>query len=162
MNTIQTFGTGSPEERFIERMGQHFEEDGLPRIAGRLLGHLMLVTEPQSLDGLAESLRVSKASVSNNTRLLESMGALERVTRPGDRRDYYQVADMMHERMIDFRVQRFQATRTLITEGMQTPAAADPLVRSRMEGVCAFFEQLIEAVRATQARWHRDHNEVVR
>ena len=159
MNTVQHYGEGSPEERFVERMGQHFEDDGFSRIAGRILGYLMLQTEPQSLDALADSLRVSKASVSNNTRMLEGLGALERVTHPGDRRDYYQVADLMHERMIELRVKRFQATQALVSEGLQTGAARDPVVRSRLESVCTFFEHMIKTIRATQQCWQRDHGE---
>ena len=55
-------------DRFIEMMGRHFEEEGVPRIAGRLFGLLMLVERETSLDELAEGLRVSKGSVSAGTR----------------------------------------------------------------------------------------------
>jgi len=78
-------------ERFIESMGLAHEEDRLPRIAGRVMGLLILSPEPVRFDHLAQRLRVSRGSISTNTRLLENMGAIERVTRPGDRRDYFQV-----------------------------------------------------------------------
>jgi len=72
-------------------MGLAHEEDRLPRIAGRVMGLLILSPEPVRFDHLAQRLRVSRGSISTNTRLLENMGAIERVTRPGDRRDYFQV-----------------------------------------------------------------------
>ncbi|MBA2573067.1 MAG: hypothetical protein H0V06_08480, partial [Gemmatimonadetes bacterium] len=51
-------------EQFVERMGLFFEDDGHPRIAGRMFGFMLLSPEPCSLDDLAEQLQVSKASVS--------------------------------------------------------------------------------------------------
>jgi hypothetical protein len=85
-------------ERFIEVMGRHFEEEGVPRIAGRLFGQLMVMERDASLDELAESLQVSKGSVSSNARLLEEWGVAERITRPGDRRDYYRIAPDISDR----------------------------------------------------------------
>ena len=61
------------EERFIEAMGLAHEEDRLPRIAGRLIGLLILSPDPVRFDHLAERLRVSRASISTNTRLLENI-----------------------------------------------------------------------------------------
>ena len=58
--------------QLVERFGLRFEEDGLPRIAGRMLGLLMVSAEPRSLDELAEELQASKTSASTNARLLES------------------------------------------------------------------------------------------
>src|SRR5687767_1293747 len=78
--------------RFIERMGLFCEADGLPRIAGRIFGFLLLQPDECSLDDIADALGVSKASVSNDTRRLQQLGLLARVGRPGDRRDYYAVA----------------------------------------------------------------------
>ena len=57
---------------FIERMGVALDSDGLPRIAGRIFGLLLVSEDARSLDDLAAELRVSKGSVSTNARLLES------------------------------------------------------------------------------------------
>lgn len=153
-------GGAYPAERFIEQMGQFFEQDGLSRIAGRLFGYLMLKEEPESLDGLAEALQVSKASISNNTRMLETLGALERVTLPGDRRDYYQVAVNVRERMIEFRLQRFYATRQLLEKALKTAAAENPAIRTRLQEITSFFDHMIDTIRATEDRWTREHGEV--
>ena len=68
-------------------MGLALEADGLPRIAGRIFGLLLISEDALSLDKLASELRVSKASVSTNARMLEHRGVLEQVSRPADRRD---------------------------------------------------------------------------
>lgn len=121
------------EEQFIEGMGRHFEADGFPRIGGRLYGYLLLQDHPRSLDEIAAALHVSKASVSTNARLLVQWELVERVTRPGDRRDYYAPADDL-SRTLELRLQRVRATTTLLQDGADAvppdrPAAARRLAR---------------------------------
>ena len=89
---------------FVERAGLLGERDGLPRIAGRILGLLLVSPEPLALDAIAERLEVSKASVSTDARRLEERGLLERVGRPGDRKDYYQIAPLHHVRTLEQRL----------------------------------------------------------
>src|SRR6185437_13766721 len=79
-------------ERFIEEVGMAAEADGLPRIAGRLFGHLLLSPGPCTLDEIADALNVSKGSVSTDARLLQRHGWLRRTSRAGDRKDYYEMA----------------------------------------------------------------------
>lgn len=119
-------------ERFVERMGFFFESDGAPRIAGRMFGFVLLSPEACSLDDLAEQLQVSKASISTNARLLEAWGAVERVARPGDRRDYYQTAEDIHVRMLERRLERIQRMRELVHEGRESIAELDSRVEDRM------------------------------
>ncbi len=64
---------------------------GLPRSTGQIYGLLFLSPDPMSLDGISESLGISKASASIGTRQLISWGAIRQVLIPGDRRDYYEV-----------------------------------------------------------------------
>ena len=94
--------------QFTDRMGLLFEAEGRPRIAGRIFGYLLLSDDPRSLDQLADSLRVSKASASTNARLLADQGVLERVCRPADRHDYYHVAPDLFARTMAERMRRWQ------------------------------------------------------
>ncbi len=57
-----------------------------------ILGWLM-ICEPahQSSAGLVEALKISAGSVSTQTRLLERIGLVERITFPGDRITYFQL-----------------------------------------------------------------------
>jgi DNA-binding transcriptional regulator GbsR (MarR family) len=97
-----------PQDEFIEVMGRHFEEEGVPRIAGRLFGLLMLGEEPCSLEELADRLHVSRGSVSSNARLLEDWGVAVRVTRAGDRRDFFRIAPDMSSRLIQRQIERIR------------------------------------------------------
>lgn len=125
------------EEEFIETMGRHFEEDGQPRIAGRLFGLLMVSEEPCSLDDLAEVLKVSKGSVSSNARLLEQWGLAERVTHPGDRRDYYQLAEDRHKRLLERQIVRLHGMLGHLRR-------AETSLATRSEGVRGRFRQAVE------------------
>lgn len=131
---------------FIEKMGLFMEADGVPRISGRILGFLLLSSGPCSLDDIAEELQVSKASVSTNARLLEGWGGVERVSRPGDRRDYYQIADDMQERMMERLIVRMRQMREIIAEGMRTQAALVPPVQRRLRVFDDFHAQALEGI----------------
>src|SRR4030066_1229927 len=78
------------EIHFIEDIGLYFEQMGLPRMAGRILGALLLSDSPsQSITDLGERLKASKSSISIMARLLVEHGLVERVASPVPRRDYY-------------------------------------------------------------------------
>ena len=76
----------TPElHRFIQRMGGYFESSGVPPIGGLILGLLMLAHEPLSAEDIASSLKVSRASVSTNFRVLLATGLIEKHTDRADR-----------------------------------------------------------------------------
>jgi len=78
------------EMHFIEDIGLFFEQMGMPRMAGRILGALLISDPPaQSINDLAERLLTSKSSISIMARLLVEDGLIERVASPIPRRDYY-------------------------------------------------------------------------
>lgn len=75
---------------FIEDIGLYFEQMGLPRMAGRILGVLLISDPPsQSITDLGDRLHASKGSISIMARLLMERGLIERVASPIPRRDYY-------------------------------------------------------------------------
>ncbi len=78
------------DTHFIEDIGLYFEQMGLPRMAGRILGALLISDPPsQSITDLGERLHASKSSISIMARLLVERGLIERVASPVPRRDYY-------------------------------------------------------------------------
>lgn len=103
-------------KRFIEGLGLLIQEDGLPRIAGRMLGLFILEGGPISFSALADKLQVSRGSVSSNTRLLEQLGYIDRIAITGDRRDYYQLSDAPYLRLLDGYTQRLSQRLDLISD----------------------------------------------
>lgn len=80
-------------EEFIEKIGVIVQGEGLPRIAGRVLATLVYDGERVSFGALADSLGVSRGSISSSVRLLEDRQIIKRVAKPGDRQDYFEVTE---------------------------------------------------------------------
>lgn len=138
-----------PTDHFIERLGLIMETDGLPRIAGQLFGVLLLSSEPQSLDQLAARLKVSKGSVSLDARLLRQRGVIERVSRPGDRRDYYQVAPDLFRRSMEQRLGRWQAFHEALVTLRPAVAGRDRTVDGRLEELDRAYHHMFTGIKAT-------------
>lgn len=97
MNDVQQL----EEKRFVEEVGIVSEQTGLPRMAGRILGWLLISEPPhQSTTQLAEALMASKASISTATRLLIQIGLIERLSMPGVRHDYFRIRSDAWQHMI--------------------------------------------------------------
>lgn len=87
---LMTITHSLDELHFIEDIGLFFEQMGMPRMAGRILGVLLISDPPaQSITDLSDKLQASKSSVSIMARLLSENGLIERVASPIPRRDYY-------------------------------------------------------------------------
>jgi len=78
------------EKHFVEDIGLFFERMGLTRMAGRVLG-VLLISDPaaQSLTEISEALEASKSAISTATRLLVEANLIEQVPSPLPRRDYF-------------------------------------------------------------------------
>ena len=141
--------------RFIERMGLDAEGDGFPRIAGRVAGLLVASATPSSLDDIAETLQVSRASVSTNCRLLENLGIADRVSLPGDRRDYYEISKNFPDRF--FEVVRAQLDRKvrIAEETLAELAEGETIVRTRMEIYRHLHDFMRAELDAMVPRWHQ-------
>ena len=130
---------------FIEEVGLMFELVGLPRMAGRILGWL-LISEPvqQSSSHLAEVLQASKGSISTTTRLLIQIGLIERVSLPGDRRDYFQIKPHAWSQMTEQRISQISAFRKLAERGLDLLKDTPPPLQKRlqeMRDIHAFLER---------------------
>lgn len=143
----------SPDVRFVERMGLVAEEEGLPRIGGRLLGLLLLEGGPFSFDELAERLQVSRGSVSTNTRLLEARGFIERTARPGDRHVYYRLAEDPHTGLIVNVIRRKRRVTRIIRDALAELPEERSEARERLEEVLRFHELVIEKLEAIMEEW---------
>jgi DNA-binding transcriptional regulator GbsR (MarR family) len=139
---------------FVDRMALALESDGLPRIAGRIFGLLLLSDDCRSLDELATELRVSKSSVSTNARLLEQHGVLERNCRPSDRRDYYRVPPDLFSHTMAERLQRWQRFHEFIGEARTALPIRSRKVLERLEEYDSAYTFLSQAIREALARWH--------
>ncbi len=82
----------TPElSKFIEGMGLYFQNQGVPRIGGRILALLMISHDPLSAEDIGATLRVSRGSISTNMRILIAGGLVEKVSIPGQRLTLFRI-----------------------------------------------------------------------
>ena len=147
------------QRNFVDRMGLATESDGLSPIAGRLFALLLLANEPKSLDELSTMLDVSKASVSTDARRLLERGIAERVTRAGDRRDYYELAPDFFVRIVQSRVNRWRRIQTLADDLRGQAEELSPVVRERIDSIDDVQNFVIERLEQALAEWEQRERE---
>jgi DNA-binding transcriptional regulator GbsR (MarR family) len=108
------------EERlFIEKVGLSFEQLGLPRMAGRIFGWLLIAeTLPVSMNDLMTALQASKSSISSISRLLINANLIEVVRIPGVRRDYFQIRKDAWKNALKVSLAKTIALRQIAEEGL--------------------------------------------
>lgn len=99
------------KSEFLEEFSLKIEEFGHPRIYGQILGWLLICEPPyQSFPDLMENLGISKASVSNTTRMLLERGLIEKVRRKGERQIYFKLKEGS---LVEFMEKQLQLTLDL-------------------------------------------------
>ncbi len=146
----------SEKKHFVEDVGLLFEEGGMPRMAGRIVGWLLICNPPyQSLSELTEILGASKASISTMTRLLLQAGLIERIGVPGHRRDHFRLKPDAFYTLVQHNLEEIKNGLQLVERGMALVAGQPPELRQRLKHVremYAFFDR--EYPRLHQ-RWER-------
>ncbi len=141
----------SEESVFVEELGLFFQQRGLPRMAGRILGWLLISEPPyQSTGELAQPLLASRGSISTATRLLIQAGLIERISLAGRRRDYFQLKPGAWDQMLESSLHDLIAVRLLLAERGLKLLEGKPLhLRRRLEemlDVYLFFEREFPAL----------------
>jgi DNA-binding transcriptional regulator GbsR (MarR family) len=148
---------------FVEDMGLLLERSGIPRMAGRIIGWLLICNPPyQSAQQLAQALGASKASISTMTRLLIEMGLIEQVGVPGQRRDYFHIKPGAWDEVMRETLDEIVLGRQLVDRGLELlegkPAELKQRLREARE-VYAFFEAEYPAL---LERWERQRKKLAR
>jgi DNA-binding MarR family transcriptional regulator len=128
-------------EEFVEAFGMTMAAQGMPRAAGRILGALLVAVPPErSAEELADTLQASRGSISTMTRLLESVGLVERVSRSGDRRHYYRMRRGGLAEATAQRVRGMRAMADLARRGQTLLADAPAESRLALEELEEFYD----------------------
>lgn len=146
------------EKHFIEDFGLLFEESGHPRMAGRILGCL-LISDPPYLPTteLAEILQASKGSLSTMTRFLLQMGLIERVGLPGRRRDYFQIKSGAWTQLVGHAVYELSALRKLAERGLELMGGQDSELKQRLQEAHDLFSYMEREYPLLIERWEKEY-----
>lgn len=118
----------------VEAIGLWFEAGGVPRMAGRVMGWLLICDPPeQTMQELAENLNASMGSMSTMTRVLTQFGLIERVSLPGERRIRYRIRSDAWNWSVDERMNHIRAFLDLAGRALEILGESDPGRRHRLE-----------------------------
>jgi DNA-binding transcriptional regulator GbsR (MarR family) len=159
VRVMDTDTEGQHEElvSFAEEIGLFYEDLGLPRAWGRVLGWL-LVCEPdyQSAEDLAAALQASRGSISMATRALIRWGTVERQTKRGDRRTYYRIRPQSWTAVFELQAQNTTKLRDLAKHGLGLLNDEPATRRDRLQELHDFTTFYERESLALIERWHRD------
>lgn len=131
---------------FIEKIGLMAQADGLPRIAGRVLGLLVWDGAAVSFGELAQSLLVSRASISTATRILEQRRLIKRIAKPGQRQDFWQLADNPYSKMLEYFAGGMIRARGEIAQTIAQIPDDEAEIKARVQAYADFYRAMSEAV----------------
>ena len=144
------------KQHFAEDVGLTFEEEGMPRMAGRILGWLLVSEAPQvAFQELAETLHASKGSISTMSRLLIRMGLVERVSLPGERRDYIRLKPGSWSEWFAAEAAKIGALRKLAEHGLELLESKSSVSRERLEEMRDLFAFLEQEYTVLLERWKK-------
>jgi len=147
------FKKPSPElTHFIESMGRYFESYGIPRIGGRILGVLLVAHEPLSAEEIASILKVSRASLSTNFRLLLASAMAEKVTFPGDRTTYFAFPATAWEKAMTVELEGTAALQRLAEQGLRALPSGDP-ARVRLANLIEWSGFIHDTYERALSKW---------
>ncbi len=145
------------QKNFVEEVGIVFEQTGLPRMAGRVFGWL-LISDPQyqSPAELAEVLMASKGSISTTTRLLIQIGLIERFAIPGVRHDYFRLRrDALERTMRHGLEDEIKMFRQLAERGLELMKSETSIRRQWLEEMRDRYVFLEQEFPVLMERWEQ-------
>ena len=143
-----------PRLQFVEEIGLVFDRSGLTRMAGRILGWLLICDPPhQSMGEIAAVLRASKGSISSMTRFLIQVGLVERVSLSGERRDYFRIRSNAWVELMQAKMAEITHLRRLAEQGLELLDSDDPARRERLENMRDTYLFLEAEFPALLQRW---------
>jgi DNA-binding transcriptional regulator GbsR (MarR family) len=141
---------------FGQRLGRFVEENGLPRSAGRVLGHLLTCNPAeQTFDQIVEATGTSRSTVSVATRLLTQLNLVERYSVAGDRRDQYRLRNDAWTALLKQDVDAAAKLRGFADEGLRLADRSSPSVRGRLRAMKEFFSFLEQAYTPLLEEWEQ-------
>ena len=141
-------------KRFIEGMGVYFENEGVPRIGGRILGLLLATPGPLSAGELASRLKVSRASISTNIRMLTATGLVEKIAFLDRRQTHYSMANDVWGKAIVGGREKVLAFRGLAEQGLAAlPDGSE--ARPRLEEMVEWSTMMSEVYERVLAEWQK-------
>lgn len=137
---------GPIRSEFIEKVGLMAQGEGLPRTAGRMFGMFIFDNDTVSFGDLAQQLQVSRASVSSSVRVLEDRGILKRVSKPGERQDFFQLTASPHQNMLKRTQSGVRQSRDEVLASANSLPDSCPDIKARIDDFAALYAIIDQSI----------------
>jgi DNA-binding transcriptional regulator GbsR (MarR family) len=130
------------ERDFVDKLGLQAEQGGMTRATGRIWGLLIVFGEALPPGEIAETLQISRASVSVGLKLLEQFDLLEIRAKPGDRQTYYQIRKHPYSAMIQSLIKQSVGHVAMVRAAQK--AIGKTASHDRIDDLAQFYEIMQE------------------
>jgi len=135
-------------QQIVADFAEGYSNFGLNPLMGRIVGMLIISSEPQSLDDIVETLEMSKGPISQICRRLKERGLIEKVWIPGDRKDYYKAAEDIfgkaYSNQVNMMQQNIEIAEKYLHLAEHTDTANADYITRQMKIMKEFFELMDE------------------
>jgi len=147
---------------YIEETGLVFEGFGMTRMAGRILGFLLVSDKDESsFDEIRDALHASKGSISGTTRQLMQIGLVEPVSLPGDRKTYYRITKIELGDMLKSRMQMFSKFSEVLEKGREMRKQDDDISKWLQEA-STFYNWIGDEIDQVIDKWHEQKDDIIK
>lgn len=144
------------KEKYIEDVGLFYEQYGLPKMAGRILGYLISSeSDNNSFDDLKDSLKASKGSISGNINLLLNQNMVEKHMISGDRKSYYKMGLNSLENILESKVKSITQFKVILEKGLQFDSNKDSLKKQNLNEILNYYKFLENEIPLLKIKWQK-------
>jgi DNA-binding transcriptional regulator GbsR (MarR family) len=139
-------------KRFIDKLGLYYENYGIPRIGGRIIGLILTAEAPVSAEEIVGALAVSRSSVSTNIRLLQMAGFLEVSPGQAGRADCFTLSGDAWLNAITARIEGFKYLKVIAVQGLSNPGAGESASK-KVQEMADWADAMIEGHMHIKSQW---------
>jgi DNA-binding transcriptional regulator GbsR (MarR family) len=147
-------GTDARWADLVEEMGLMWDEFGMQRMDGRVMGYLMLSNAPHvSSSELREALQASAGSISTSTRRLKEWGFIRQVAVAGERSHFFRADDDVWGSFLEHEHRGYIRARELAQRALALLGEADEHPRIRFQNMRDYHDWLEQDHNRLLTRW---------
>lgn len=147
---------------YIEETALIWEQAGMTRMAGRIIGYLTICDEDAvSFDRIRKVLNASKGSISMNLKQLENTGFVEKISLPGDRKTYYRISHFSVSDIMRGRAELIRKFVKIFAKGRCLKEREDDAAEWLLDTAC-FYKWMDSQLEEMLNRWQDEKKEIIK
>jgi len=146
---------------YIEEIGIFFEQLGMTRMSGRAFGYMIVSDKSEvSFADIQSALEASKGSISGTTKQLITIGFIEPITKPGDRKTYFRISERNVGDILKSRIELFVKFSTMLKKGNQLKKKDDN-VSAWLHEITSFYDWVGDEIEKILDRWEDEKEKIL-